>query len=47
MSFLDKVNRLKDQSVKLGKDHWAENKDEYKEKATALKNTVKDKLARK
>lgn len=46
MSFMDKLNDLKDKSIEKGKAHWDENKDEYKEKAANLKNTIKDKVAK-
>ncbi|MDN7244656.1 hypothetical protein [Planococcus shenhongbingii] len=46
MAFIDKLNELKDKSIEKGKAHWDENKDGYIEKATNLKNTIKDKVSK-
>jgi len=46
MAFMDKLNELKNKSIEKGKAHWDENKDDYKEKATTLKNTIKDKVSK-
>lgn len=37
MSFLNKLNALKDQALEKGITHWEENKDDYKEKAEIYK----------
>ncbi|MDN3438354.1 hypothetical protein QMA04_09635 [Planococcus sp. APC 3900] len=50
MTFLDKLNQLKDKSIEKGKAHWEENKDDYKEKASNYKDkamVMKDDVANK
>lgn len=50
MALLDKLNALKDKTVEKGKAHWAENKDDYKEKAATYKDkamVMKDDVANK
>lgn len=47
MALLDKLNALKDQALEKGVAHWEENKDDYKEKAMAIKDEVENKIKEK
>jgi len=46
MALMDKLNKLKDKSIEKSKNHWDENKDEYKDKAMNLKKNLKDKFSK-